>query len=110
MTLIEIFLLQREEFLIEIPLLKIPYHINMLVIFIVMKTPLNPPLNVGDRIICYHMEGETGISPGTKGTVVKISKDPFEYDSDEKIISVDWDNGSTLALITSTDAWKKISE
>jgi hypothetical protein len=56
------------------------------------------------------MEGETGISPGTKGTVVKISKDPFEYDSDEKIVSVEWDNGSTLALITSTDAWKKIPQ
>ena len=74
-----------------------------------MKGPLNPPLEVGDRVICYHMEGETSVSPGTKGVVTSITVDPFEpLTDDEKIISVDWDNGSHLALITSTDAWKKI--
>jgi len=26
------------------------------------------------------------------------------------IIEVIWDNGSTLALVSSTDAWKKIKE
>ena len=75
-----------------------------------MKGPLNPPLEVGDRVICYHMEGETTVTPGTKGVVTAISRDPFEsVDADEKIISVDWDNGSHLALISSTDAWKKIA-
>ena len=74
-----------------------------------MKGPLNPPLEVGDRIICYHMEGETSVTPGTKGVVTSINSDPFEpLAADEKIISVDWDNGSHLALISSTDAWKKI--
>jgi len=51
------------------------------------------------------MEGETGVPPGTLGTVTRISRDPFESENDS-LITVKWDNGSTLALITSTDAWK----
>lgn len=82
--------------------------INILDIFIIMKGQLNPPLQIGDRIICYHMEGEVHAPIGIKGTVTRISKDPFESDSDEEIISVDWDNGSTLSLLSTTDAWKKI--
>ena len=70
-----------------------------------MKGKLNPELKVGNRIMCLHMEGETGVPPGTLGTVRKISRDPFES-PDENIINVNWDNGSTLALISSTDAWK----
>ena len=74
-----------------------------------MKGPLNPPLEVGDRVICYHMEGEPSFTLGTKGVVTAINSGPFEpLAADEKIISVDWDNGSHLALISSTDAWKKI--
>jgi hypothetical protein len=84
--------------------------INILLIFIVMKGTLNPQLKVGDKIICYHMEGELGVPPGTSGRVTGITKDPFEFDSDEQIISVDWENGSKLSMISSTDAWKKISE
>lgn len=74
-----------------------------------MKGRLNPPLNVGDKIICYHMEGETNVPAGTTGVVSQISNDPFETESDGKIINVKWDNGITLSLITSTDAWKKVS-
>jgi hypothetical protein len=70
-----------------------------------MKGQLNPELNVGDRIMCYHMEGETGVPPGTLGTVTRIGRDPFE-DENSKIIEVKWENGSTLSLISSTDAWK----
>lgn len=73
-----------------------------------MKGPLNPELKVGDRVMCYHMEGESAVTPGTIGTVTLISTDPFESSEDEKIISVNWENGSHLALITSTDAWKKV--
>jgi hypothetical protein len=73
-----------------------------------MKGMLNPPLEVGDRVICYHMENETDVPPGTVGTVTKIQRDPFE--SDGTIISVDWDNGSSLALVSVTDAWKKPKE
>ena len=70
-----------------------------------MKGQLNPELKVGDRIMCFHMEGETGVPPGTLGTVTRITRDPFESEN-EKLINVKWDNGRNLALITSTDAWK----
>lgn len=69
---------------------------------------MNPELNVGDRIVCYHMEDELSVTPGTKGTVTRIQKDPF--DNDGKLISVDWDNGSQLSLISSTDLWKLVEE
>jgi hypothetical protein len=72
-----------------------------------MKGPLNPKVNVGDRIICFHMEGETGVPPGTHGTVTRIGRDPFES-ADDVLINVKWDNGSGLALISSTDAWKLV--
>jgi hypothetical protein len=75
-----------------------------------MKSELNPRLKEGDRVICYHMDGETGVPPGTEGTVTKISRDPFEPNDDELIIGVNWDNGSTLALVSVTDAWKKPKE
>jgi hypothetical protein len=74
-----------------------------------MKGPLNPDLQVGDIIMLLHMEGETSVTPGTVGVVKKITRDPFENE-DEKIITVKWENGSTLNLITSTDAWKKVSK
>jgi hypothetical protein len=74
-----------------------------------MKGPLNPELKVGDKIMCFHMEGETGVPPGTTGIVTSISRDPFES-PDDKLINVNWENGSNLALISSTDAWKKVSE
>jgi hypothetical protein len=72
-----------------------------------MKGELNPTLKEGDRVVCYHMDGETGVPPGTEGTVRRISRDPFEPSGDELIIEVNWDNGSTLALVSMTDAWKK---
>ena len=73
-----------------------------------MKGELNPKLKEGDKVVCYHMDGETGVPPGTKGTVRRVSRDPFEPNGDESIIEVNWDNGSTLALVSSTDAWKKV--
>ena len=74
-----------------------------------MKGPLNPPLKVGDVVVCYHMDGETGVPPGTRGKVRSISRDPFEPVG-ELIYNMDWDNGSSLGLISSTDAWKKVEE
>lgn len=61
---------------------------------------LNPELKIGDSVICLHMDGETSISPGTKGVVKSISKvfGDIQY-------GVDWENGSKLDLITSVDAW-----
>jgi hypothetical protein len=75
-----------------------------------MRGELNPTLKEGDKVVCYHMDGETGVPPGTEGTVRRISRDPFEPNGDELIIEVNWDNGSTLALVSSTDAWKKPKE
>jgi hypothetical protein len=69
------------------------------------KRELNPKLSIGDRIMCVHMDGETSVTPGTKGTVTRVVKDPFENDAE--IISVDWDNGSRLGLLTVTDSWFK---
>jgi len=69
---------------------------------------LNPKLSSGDKIILLYMDGETSVPMGSIGMVTEINVDPFEKDS--KIISVDWDNGSSLAMISSTDAWKKIKE
>jgi hypothetical protein len=60
----------------------------------------NPKLEKGDRVVLLHMDGES-ISPGTKGTVQHVDKifGDIQY-------SVKWDNGSTLALISSCDAWR----
>jgi len=69
---------------------------------------LNPELKIGDRIVCFAMEDEVSVPPGTKGTVTKVQRDPFE--EDEKIISVKWDNGSTLSLLSSVDKWKHVKQ
>jgi hypothetical protein len=82
--------------------------INILKIFIVMSKPrkeLNPKLTKGDRVMCLHMDGETSVPMGTTGTVSRTTRDPFEVDSE--IITVDWDNGSTLGLLSATDRWIK---
>jgi len=69
---------------------------------------INPELKEGDRIVCYSMEDEVSVPPGTKGTVTKVQKDPFE--KDENIISVKWDNGSTLSLLSGVDKWKLVKQ
>jgi len=73
-----------------------------------MKGQLNPSVEPGDKIICYHMDGETGVPAGTLGIVKRVSRDPFETDNDGQIIDVNWENGSKLSLLTTTDAWKKV--
>jgi hypothetical protein len=71
-----------------------------------MRGSLNMELKVGDKVMCYHMEGELAVLPGTIGEVTDIANDPFG--GDENIISVKWENGSNLALINTIDSWKKI--
>lgn len=73
-----------------------------------MKGITNAPLSVGDKVMCLHMEGETSVTPGTIGVVTNVTNDPFSRDS--LIISVKWNNGSSLSLLSTTDAWKKIVE
>jgi len=72
------------------------------------KRELNPELVKGDRVMCLHMDGETGVPMGVEGVVTKIGRDPFEEDG--KIIEVNWDNGSRLALISVTDSWVKVGD
>lgn len=66
---------------------------------------INPVLQVDDKVMLLHMEGEM-MSPGSKGTVIKVGRDPFEKDA--VIYSVRWEDGSQLSLLSVTDAWKKI--
>lgn len=73
-----------------------------------MKREINPKLGPGDRVMILHMDGETGVPPGTMGTVEKISRDPFELNNEGEIIQVKWDNGSSLSIVSATDAWKKL--
>jgi hypothetical protein len=67
---------------------------------------MNETVKVGDRIILLKMSGEYQMPPGLRGTVVSISRDPFE--PDDFIIMVDWVNGSSLSLLSSIDFYKKI--
>jgi hypothetical protein len=73
-----------------------------------VRKELNPKLIKGDRVMCLHMDGETSVPMGTTGTVVNISRDPFE--NDEIIIGVNWDNGIKLSLLSITDSWVKIAQ
>lgn len=73
-----------------------------------MKGEMNPKLEPGDVVICYHMQDELGVPPGTSGVVKDIVKDPFEKDG--QIINVNWENGSKLSLLSTTDLWKKLGK
>lgn len=64
---------------------------------------LNPKLEPGDRIVLLHMDDPySAVRMGTKGTVVKIVKVPFDMGHQ---YSVKWDDGSTLDLLPETDSW-----
>jgi hypothetical protein len=62
---------------------------------------INPELKPGDRVVVLHMEDEFSAVPiGTAGTVKSHSK---VFGDDQ--YNVNWDNGSSLALISSVDIW-----
>ena len=61
---------------------------------------INHKLNVGDRVVLLHMDGETSVSPGEQGTVISYS---IVFGDDQYTVS--WDSGSKLALISSVDLW-----
>lgn len=65
---------------------------------------MNPELNIGDKILLYHMEGEFSVPPGTQGVVKNVSDDPFIENA--KIYNVEWETGNRLALLSDTDSWK----
>ena len=68
---------------------------------------MNPKVKVGDRISLLYMEDEFDVNPREKGTVVSVSRDPFETD-ECYIISVKWDGGSTLSLLSCRDVYRLI--
>lgn len=69
---------------------------------------LNPEVKEGDKIVLVYMKGESGMAPGTKGTVRRVVNDPFEIDG--KIIEVDWENNRVLSIVSSEDLWMLESE
>lgn len=77
-------------------------------IYLSMSEGLNPQLELGDYVICYHMEGEMNVPPGSKGKVTKIQRDPITPDA--VMYSVKWENGQTLPLLSDVDTWKKIKK
>jgi len=73
------------------------------------KKGLNPKLEVGDRIVLVHMDGED-VGPGTKGEVIKIENSPSFGGGADYQYRVHWfdDEGkviSTLSLLPDTDGW-----
>lgn len=63
---------------------------------------INPELEVGDIVRVLYMDGETSVPPGTLGKVMAKSR---LFGDDQ--YTVKWENGSTLNLISSVDAWDK---
>jgi hypothetical protein len=62
---------------------------------------MNPKLKVGDRVCLLYMSGEIKMNPGECGVVKSVDNvfGDVQY-------GVKWDNGSNLALLSDTDAWK----
>ncbi len=69
---------------------------------------MNPELKEGDKIVLVYMKDEQGMTPGTKGVVTRVTEDPFE--KGEQLISVDWENGRSLSIVSSEDLWMMDSE
>ena len=65
---------------------------------------MNPELEVGDRVVLLRM-AEEDLMAGTKGTVTRKS-----FVIDQIQYSMEWDNGSKLALIDGVDMWRKVVE
>jgi hypothetical protein len=64
---------------------------------------LNPKLEPGDRIVILHMDDPySAVRMGTKGTVLKIVKVPFDMGYQ---YNVKWDDGSVLDLLPEADSW-----
>lgn len=54
----------------------------------------------GTRVKIINMEGERNVPRGTEGTVKLVD--------DIGQIHVNWDNGSTLAIVPEVDKWVKL--
>jgi len=69
---------------------------------------MNPEVKEGDKIVLVYMKDEQGMTPGTKGVVTRVTNDPFE--EDDLLISVDWENGRNLSIVSAEDMWMLDSE
>ena len=67
---------------------------------------MNQKVKPGDKILLLHMEGESKPAIGDKGVVYSITRDPME--DDNLIISVKWEDGSTLSILSKYDFYKVI--
>jgi len=70
---------------------------------------MNPKVKIGDRVMLVYMEDELDLSTKDKGTVTSVTRDPFETD-ECYIIGVDWDEGSSLSLLSCRDVYKLIKD
>lgn len=61
---------------------------------------INEKLCVGDKIKLWQMAGESGMKPGLKGVVKKVTPvmDNIHYE-------IKWENGRTLDLLSDVDMW-----
>ena len=65
---------------------------------------MNPELEVGDRVVLLSMSGEDLIA-GIKGTVTRKS-----FVIDQIQYSMEWDNGSKLALLANEDKYMLLKD
>ena len=70
---------------------------------------MNPKVKIGDRVMLVYMEDELDLSTKDKGTVTSVTRDPFETD-ECYIIGVDWDEGSSLSLLSCRDVYRVIKD
>ena len=71
-----------------------------------MAKNVNPDLKKGDNITLIYMKDPYSPIPGgVKGVVTRVTNDPF--DKGVEIISVNWENGRNLNLVSSEDVWIK---
>jgi hypothetical protein len=61
---------------------------------------INPKLKIGDRVVLLDMENEDNMTPGTWGTVTRISHVFGTTD-----YGVKWDDGGSLNLLSDVDKW-----
>lgn len=63
-------------------------------------------VSIGDRIeLVFINDSMTRLKPGARGTVKKI-----EYETDETLVWVDWDNGERLALLDPIDKYRVVKK
>ena len=61
---------------------------------------------VGDRVeLVYTDDEHTRLEPGDLGTVTRVTRHP----SGSHVVSVTWDTGSALMLLSDVDQWRVVA-